>query len=97
MKSVSTNVTSIVAGTQTLFYFFFSFFLKTSVSMQEQAQSVRKKNKDHLFSSSPTPTPFLWRSINSPRFLFFIMCAQRTLKRKRVCEQTTSIVVTYSE
>ena len=79
MTSVSTNVTSIVACTQTLLYFSFRSFRKhvpVSAGVREGVHSMRKKNKDHLSSSSPTPTPLLWQSKNPPQFLFFITCAQ---------------------
>ena len=64
---------------------FFSLFSKTSAS-------ARKKNKEPIFSF-PTLTPSRWRSINPPRFLFFITRARRTLKRKqRLCEQARPVI-----
>ena len=62
-----------LACTQTLFYFSFRSFRKHRRARKGERESER------LFSTSSIPTPLHWRSVNPPRFLFFITCVRRTL------------------
>ena len=67
--------------------FFFSFFSKTSASARKKIKNVcrhlwEKRGllspspmSNRIFSSFPTPTLWRWRSLNPPRFLFFITCS----------------------
>ena len=70
------RLTDWQASTQTLFYFSLRSFRK-----HRRAREKEKYRTSIFFS--PTPTPLRWRSINPPRFLFFITHAQQTLKKKR--------------
>ena len=69
-------VISIVACTQTLFYFSSRSFRKhwRARARSERARTSVDREKgeiNFLFSSSPTPTPLRWRSINPLRFIFY--------------------------
>ena len=70
------RLTDWQASIQTLFYFSLRSFPK-----HRRAREKEKYRTSIFFS--PTPTPLRWRSINPPRFLFFITHAQQTLKKKR--------------